>query len=45
MATSLGSGKGLSKTCVTCQAHGLGPLAENVLRLGTLMVGEGCIAA
>lgn len=43
VATSLESGTGLSKTCVTSQAHGLGPLAQNVRRLGILMVGERCI--
>lgn len=36
VATSLGSGTGLSKMCVTSQVHGLGPLAQNVLRLGVL---------
>lgn len=43
IATSLESGTGLSKTCMTSQAHGLGPLAQNVLRLGILMVGERCM--
>lgn len=43
IATSLESGTGLSKTCVTSQAHGLGPLAQNVLILGILTVGERCM--
>lgn len=36
------SGTGLDKACVTSQARGLGPLAQDVLRLGIPMVGEGC---
>lgn len=34
VATSLGSGTGPNKICVTSQVHGLGLLAQNVLRLG-----------
>lgn len=45
VATSLGSGTGPNKICVTSQVHGLGLLAQNVLRLGALTGwGRGCIS-
>lgn len=38
---SIQSGDHQSKTCVTSQVPGLGPLAQNAPRMGILMAGEG----